>query len=333
MNNPVPNAIIAEVKISHTCVKCNQTFKSEYNLKHHLKRKYPCDLVLKCDKCDKIFKNNAVFTRHKNRKTSCAPIQGDPTKATPTNTCHFCYKKFSYKHTLKKHFDVCKIKNGGMAILFKTINDLKEEVKILKANQTQVITPTTNNITNNIVNQIDNSTKNLFNINILRDNANVIPLDSTTYSKTLREIYADETVQKLLYNEGKHDQSKVPEIINQLVSLACRNSKHPNMMNIYCPTPDSDKMFTYREDTWAEEECNKAVNTLMGKIRDGAFMSGTTASEDDTLKLKKYLFDIHTNTQSRNWKNGLTPMAPAERQECRKNIKRILLPPTTVDTV
>ena len=95
-------------------------------------KKIPCDRKLKCDKCNIIFKNISNLKRHINRKNPCEPITGDPTQPTPMNTCHFCYRKFAHKQSLHNHFNTCKIKNGGMDLLFKKIEELTDEVKQLR---------------------------------------------------------------------------------------------------------------------------------------------------------------------------------------------------------
>ena len=103
------------------CVKCDTVFSTATNLQKHMNKKIPCYKTLQCDKCNKIFNHRGAFKKHQNRKTPCEPIQGNPILQTPENTCHFCYRTFKNKYNVKNHFNVCRIKNGGMALLFEKI--------------------------------------------------------------------------------------------------------------------------------------------------------------------------------------------------------------------
>ena len=127
-------SVLNFLKMNRTpqCKKCERKFSTASNLEKHLKKKIPCNRVLKCEKCEKVFKYESEFKKHQDRKTPCEPIQGDPTKETPENTCHFCYKKFKSKYILKNHHNVCKIKNGGIALLFNEVKKLEQHVKELE---------------------------------------------------------------------------------------------------------------------------------------------------------------------------------------------------------
>ena len=92
------------------CKKCNKDFSTINNLEKHQKKKIPCDRVIRCEKCLKVFQHKGDLHKHEKRKTPCEPIQGDPTKPIPKNTCHFCGKPMSNKRSLGRHFNTCKIK-------------------------------------------------------------------------------------------------------------------------------------------------------------------------------------------------------------------------------
>jgi hypothetical protein len=112
------------------CNKCDSTFSSFQMLEKHSIRKYPCDRTLECKICKKTFATSGSLKRHVGRKTPCEPIQGHLLEKTPENTCHFCTKKFASRQSLVRHFNTCEIKNGGMVLLFKKVQDLAEQDKI-----------------------------------------------------------------------------------------------------------------------------------------------------------------------------------------------------------
>ena len=114
------------------CIKCGKGFKTEFLLTRHSNRKIPCNRVIQCVKCNKVFKQLSDLSRHQNRKTPCVPELGGPNVKGVNFTCEFCGNAFSYKHTLKKHFDVCKIKKGGTPLLLKMMNDMKTSMLQLK---------------------------------------------------------------------------------------------------------------------------------------------------------------------------------------------------------
>jgi hypothetical protein len=49
--------------------------------------------------------------------------------------CKFCANDFANKYSLKNHQKTCKIKAGGLPLLFQTITDLKAEIKQIKQNK------------------------------------------------------------------------------------------------------------------------------------------------------------------------------------------------------
>ena len=178
------------------CPKCGKFFKTEKTIRKHMERKIPCDRKFICQKCNKEFKTKQNYNTHINRKTSCKPIQGDPTKQAdnPNKTCMYCYKKFVNTQNRNRHYNVCKIKNGGMSMLFDTImenqkkeivklkeeqnreldklkkennkklNDLMKEINILKNNKIQPMEPMEGVVNNNITNNITNN--NTVNLNV-----------------------------------------------------------------------------------------------------------------------------------------------------------------------
>jgi hypothetical protein len=116
-----------------------------------MEKKIPCNRVIKCDKCCKQFNSVSALSRHINRKTSCEPIQGDLHNPPGRHGCRFCYKAFKTKYILKTHYRTCKVKHGGIAILFKKLEErdrqvieMAAEIKQLKFAQTTPVTNSNN---------------------------------------------------------------------------------------------------------------------------------------------------------------------------------------------
>lgn len=124
-----------------------------------------------------------------NRKTPCEPIAGDPTKNTPPNTCHFCYKKMKNKYNLRNHFDTCKIKNGGMNILFDEIKKMRDvsETMVTKfqelTNEVKQLKRGNHNTTNNI--NVTDSNHHNTTINL-----QLTPYNSDAHGEIMSEILA-----------------------------------------------------------------------------------------------------------------------------------------------
>ena len=53
------------------CVKCDMVFKTKRNLKNHLDKEIPCDLILQCENCKKIFQTKYNLQSHLNNKNKC----------------------------------------------------------------------------------------------------------------------------------------------------------------------------------------------------------------------------------------------------------------------
>ncbi|MCK4968665.1 MAG: hypothetical protein KAS12_06420 [Candidatus Aenigmarchaeota archaeon] len=88
----------------------------------------------RCYNCGKSFKDNQGLIRHKNRKTPCIIQDIKPEDINNPNKCQFCNKVLKTKRNLIRHFDTCKIKNGGADILYAKVkheNELAEQKKQL----------------------------------------------------------------------------------------------------------------------------------------------------------------------------------------------------------
>jgi hypothetical protein len=89
----------------------------------------------KCYSCCKSFVDNMHLQRHKNRKTPCIIRDVKPEDVRNPNKCHYCNKIFECNRNLLRHFKTCKIKNGGVEILYGKIiheQQMQEELDDLK---------------------------------------------------------------------------------------------------------------------------------------------------------------------------------------------------------
>lgn len=273
------------------CKKCGVKFGRAQNLEKHLKKKIPCDRVLKCEKCNKIFRHKGNLKKHMNRKTPCEPIQGDPTKRTPENACHFCYKKFKSKYSLKNHFNVCKIKNGGMALLFKKVERLEKENREMKE---QLIKNGTiinqqnaqkiQNIDTNIENQINNHTNTVFNFTLINFGEG---------QDEIVKILAQEA-PKILSADQQLDAPLVRQIQDRIIGLVMkvhRNSEQKSLQNIYVTDPEKpkDNAFVYEDGKWKITDWNKLNKTILSNLYNN-LVSAKIKKKQDKLKVMKHIF-------------------------------------------
>jgi flagellar biosynthesis GTPase FlhF len=92
-------------------------------------------IKFKCYSCGKHFLDVTHLTRHKDRKTPCLIQDIKLEDVHNPNKCHYCNKIFKCKQNLLRHFETCKIKNGGTEILYEKVvheRKMEEELKKLK---------------------------------------------------------------------------------------------------------------------------------------------------------------------------------------------------------
>jgi hypothetical protein len=273
------------------CDKCDRTFSDVRSLVRHNKRKTKCNRKIKCDKCNKIFKHISNLKRHQNRKNPCDPIIGDPTQNTPPNACHFCYRQFAHKQSLQNHFNTCKIKNGGISLLFKKIEELTNEVKQLKQNQGN------NNVNNTVDGSNNTIDSNHHNTDIT---LNLIQYGSDAHDKTMGTILAESLPLILTqpYDEGRPKQDQIKERIQMILTSVYRNPNHKQLQNIYVvPEKKENNAFVYGGDL-QDINCNKwkignwdvLSKDLLSKIWNYVDKNKTVRKKEDILNIMKHIF-------------------------------------------
>jgi len=284
---------------NYECAKCDKSFKLEYNLRRHLKRKTPCDKIFKCEKCNKIFKNNGSLNKHLRRKNPCEPILGNTQEPLKNpNTCHFCYREFKNKYTLRRHFNTCKIRNGNMPILFQKIKQDRKLIEELRKENKSIRNIITNNV-NNV-----NNTNNIIQFNIgsfleKSQSKNLIEYGHPDQAELVEDILMKEAPQII---KGPLD-NKVPveeqmqERIFKLIRTIHRNPQFPQLHNIFTQgaakalqshtNPQKVDLYLWFENRWNLKDWGKVRVYLLEQI-----ISQISGMFRDKLKIKKNITQL-----------------------------------------
>jgi hypothetical protein len=270
------------------CKTCKKKFSTIGNLERHQKRKTLCYENIECERCFKTFDKLSSLKRHVGRKTPCEPIQGNPLEKTPENTCHFCYKKMSSIQNLKRHFNTCEIKNGGMALLFNKVTQLtkmnKEIMDELKTLRKENKQPTQNG-NDNTINTYINSPHNNTTLNFHMEG----------YDSEKHIDFLGEALRRVLPGIlGLPVREDIPKIIQvqdriQQIMMACyRNPEHKEMQNVYVMDAHvaNENSFVYQDENWKLRDWEKLSVELVQKIRLHTSMIKTP---NDILKVMKHI--------------------------------------------
>jgi hypothetical protein len=208
------------------------------------------------------------------------------------------------KKTLANHFKTCKIKNGGMAILFKTIAELKHENAILKQEvkkNTQHLNGIPPNIatTTNNINNINNTTNTIGRDFIMNHHNTVLNLTLENYggkvSKDLMMEIIEQEAPRILMQEQAVDISRKDQVkarIHDFVGSVYRNPKYKQMQNVYVTDPqqETDNAFKYDKGQWHITDWSILSKELLRKIYDAVFDAENVQKKDDVMKIMKYIF-------------------------------------------
>jgi hypothetical protein len=272
-------------KTALVCKLCNKKFGTFQKLERHHARKIPCDRVLKCEKCNKEFKQISHLNKHKNRKTTCNPIHGDPTIKAENNMCIYCRKVFKNKYNVKSHYNTCKIKAGGMNILFNEIKRLDEKTKrqdmeIRKLKQTPQ--NSINSITN-IENQ-NNHFGHTFNFNFV-DFGDGDDIISSILNKH---------GMGLLANKFTEDLPRVKQIsdrVTNLIGLVFRNPDHKELQGVYVLdlSKTKDNAYYHEDGKWILTDWISLRGQLLQKLYN-CLNQSVDNKREDIENIIKYLF-------------------------------------------
>jgi hypothetical protein len=327
------------------CNICNKVFKSTRALSAHAKKKKPCFKELKCGKCGKLFTHVSTYNRHLARKTSCALIQGDPTKNIPKNSCQFCGKSYASKYTLGKHYGICSIKNGGMNILAQKVKQCEqlietnkmyeEEIKRLRSQLINQETRTDTNIINNTI------TNNTTITNITNNITNVIALDSRDLYELFNQICNDESFATILKNTDPANMDMTTGAIIKICECFLRNSDHPQTHNMYLPNTEGDDMVVFRSDDtgktqgkWCNDSMARMLPLIYSTIHNRGFLDTplNRKSKNNPAKLHRQIVHLMSPyTDNNTWSDGIKVIDDEHVARVHNSVKNILnTPPTHV---
>jgi hypothetical protein len=273
------------------CDKCFKTFSNYEGLKRHNNKQILCDRIIECKKCHKQFPTITKLNLHNKRITRCDPVIGDTTKTTPPDTCHFCGRSFNRTSSLTRHFNTCKIKNGGMRYLFDTIKKQQEQIddqnKILLT-LVKKQTPDING-NENVVGNGNNIIKNHFNTIL---NIQLIGFDSEENNDKMIQIIKN-TAFDILSMDIKSDIPTQKQVFDRLLTIAenvYRNPEYKELQNVYVADPIQDKenAFTYDDGKWNIGDWNKVSKNLLQKIYNILYES--KLKKYDSLQVIKHIF-------------------------------------------
>lgn len=276
----------------------------------------------KCYNCGKEFRTPADLARHKNRKTPC--LIRDVTADDLNNPlrCIFCNKVFSRKDNLRKHYGVCKIKNGGMEILSEKVRVEQEFMASKMAQmQEQIDTmsetiknlahgPVTNNYT---VNNTDNSTHNTI-INF-----------SDAYKPAINKfnLTDDELVSLLMVRD---------DIARKLIELIYFNENIPENHTVYMPNLRENRLLVYREGNW-QHIFGDDIKCMLVSMRNASYVAGCDKINDfcDVIHEKSVKFDRirasfvgHMKETSIMYNHGKLKCTDKEVMELIKNKRELV---------
>jgi hypothetical protein len=275
---------------TNLCKDCGKAFSTISNLNKHLKKTRECGKAIICAKCKKKFKYKSELKKHENRKTTCEPIQGDPTKQTPKNTCHFCYKKLSNAQSIQRHYSICKIKNGGMALLFKEVKRLTDRVQ-----QQDEKIKNMRGGNDNVKNIINGNNQNI-------ETQNITNHTNTTFNFTLINFgEGQEEIVKILSQEietlglnGREDMPYIKQVKDRIIGLVMkvhRNPKRKELQNVYVTDAKKhkDNAFIYDDNNWRITDWNKLNKKILRNLYNNLEKT-TMSSKQDKLDVMKHIF-------------------------------------------
>lgn len=218
---------------NNKCSKCHKTFSNKYNLEKHLKKKIPCDRIIKCTNCNKVFKTISHLTRHMNRKNPCQSINEKE-------------KEFEQELIILDKKKEIKLE----------LMDKQLEIEKEKTNRKQLCSTTTinNNNSNNII------------INAPTYNVNVFSVENVNNNIEKNILTLGMDVFKSIMDELPDAKDKIVKILE----LTYKNEDTPECQNLIY-TPTCDKFFALKDKDWEEIAYDKIKTIVLGGVKKVLF--------------------------------------------------------------
>jgi len=263
----------------YKCDKCNKAYTNKTDYKRHMNRKRPCvigennGLRFNCPGCAKSYTTKGSLTRHltqyPHHKNTHSKICSKSTpndsnniirnsKMTPTDSnnnfrksktfeCNFCKSKFTRKNNLNRHLkDRCKVKKQQnlekeeiFRALLEKMNNMENEIKALRNENSKLTT----------INNINNTTNNV---------NNTLNINLVAFGKENKESLSNSELFKILRKGFK----SVPE----LVKLLHFDENKPENHNIYISNMRDNYVMVFDGDRWALRD---RAETLENIFDDG----------------------------------------------------------------
>jgi hypothetical protein len=226
----------------------------------------------KCYSCGKVFRAPALLQRHKNRKTPCLIQEVTPDQAANPNRCIFCNKIFSNKSNLHKHLSKCKIKNGGMDMLFDKVK-YDQELRILKEQMEQ------NNRQNKekddrikqLRDEVDALKQTITTQSSLQTvNYNAPITNNNTFNVTINN-YTTPTIAGITITQGELDN--VTKLSKFLLEKLYFNPAAPENHCIYLKNLKDKSLIVFDNNKW-EAVCGENTGEVITKLSNSVYGNG-----------------------------------------------------------
>jgi hypothetical protein len=143
------------------------------------------------------------------------------------------------------------------------------------------------------------------------------------YNDTTQAILGERAqILKIINKDDKtFDPQKIIDMIAELVAHVHRNKNYPQMYNVFCPDYNSEDLIIYNADRWVPKPIKEMMKTMYRKIYDGLF---PFKSSEDSLMVKKQLFELFEDNSNQIWKNGHRPLTRDEVRNLSGDVLKLL---------
>jgi ElaB/YqjD/DUF883 family membrane-anchored ribosome-binding protein len=189
----------------------------------------------RCSCCNYVSDKRRYIVRHIQKKVSCGEGEKGIIEVPITIKCDYCDKRFASGETLNKHIKkVCTVKNSASVMLMEEIQKLKEELRNLSKNPSNVMINKKSNVT------VNNQT-------IIINN----------YENTSMEKITDKIYNKIIKG------SETYKIIPRLIKHIHFNPDIPENHNICISNLNNKYLSVFRNNHWEIENKNDEIGNLI----------------------------------------------------------------------